>query len=253
MSDLIERVSNSRIISDFNGVVVRSTIFKTVYVGAVFAFRNPITLPRIIQLGVLRSYELALNSKVDEERILRKKVSLIRNVPVGEFERLALNSNPFDINADFVNFIVCMKKDLGVDRITIPVITRDSGDYLTYWLENTRTMQLHDNTPSGFLELYGIRLEIIANSFRVENGYYNGEIEPGEKSRILFPVDPLITIDKREKYMIGDKPRIILVDAEEYAHLSHLGYDKKMLYLINLQDKIRLDERVKKAVDFLEL
>jgi len=249
MKDLIERVTNSPIISDFNGVIVRSTFLKTAYTGAVFAYRNPITLPRIIWLGVLRGYELILNSKVNEEEIIRKKVSLIKRVPVGEFEKLAVNPNPFKINADFINFVEYIKKELGKKEITIPVITRDSGDYLAYWL-NAGTIPLDYNTPLNFLKLHGIRLEIIANSFKTQNKYYTGEIEPSEKSRILFPNDPLITGDKREKYMIGNKPRVVLVDTEEYTHLSHLGYDSKKLCLINIQDKKSLYERVKKAIDF---
>lgn len=250
MKDLIERVSSSQIMSDFNGVIVRSTFLKTAYTGAVFVYRNPITLPRIIWLGVLRGYEIMLNSKVNEEEIIRKKVSLIKRVPVWQFEKLAVNPNPFKINVDFINFVEYIKKELGKKEITIPVITRDSGDYLAYWFKNTRTAHLDYNTPLNFLKLHGIRLEIIANSFKTQNNYYTGEIEPGEKSRILFPNDPLITGDKRKKYIIGNKPRVVLVDTEEYTHMSHLGYDSKKLCLINLQDKTSLHERVKKAIDF---
>ncbi len=66
----------------------------------------------------------------------------------------------------------------------------------------------------------------------------------------MFPVDSLITAGKRTKYMLGDKPRVVIVDTEEYIHLSHLGYDSKKLCLINIQDKKSLNERVKEAVDF---
>ncbi len=180
--DLVEKVSSSPIMSDFNGVVVRSNLFKTAYAGYIFAYRNPITLPRIFWLGALRGYELMLNSNVNEEDILRKKVSLIKGVQVGQFEKLAIDPNPFEINFDFINFVEKMKKELCKDEITIPVITRDSGSYLKYWLENASNMLLHYNNPLDFLELYGIKLEIIANSFEIENGYYTGEIISSEES-----------------------------------------------------------------------
>ena len=109
---------------------------------------------------------------------------------------------------------------------------------------------LPDNTPEEYLRAWGIKLEIIANTYETdENGLYTGRVSPSEKSQILFPDSPLITSEKLEKYSIGNRRRIIIIDNEEYNIYRNNGLPGN-IRIINIQDEISQKE-IDNAIKFI--
>ena len=59
-----------------------------------------------------------------------------------------------------MNTVNILMKGLGIDKITIPVITRD-GDYVHHWFSGYKRELLGNNTPEQYFKYCGIQLEII--------------------------------------------------------------------------------------------
>jgi len=247
--DLAERVSNSLVIADFNGVVAVSRFWRT------FAMHYPIGLKDIsnfFRFASTRFLELNNGYNLDSDEILRKKVSFIKGMSHHEVLKLLKYKFSLEVNQEFVNIVNRLRESLGMSEITVPVITRD-GDYVHYWFSGYKRKLLGDNTPEKFFECYNINLRIISNSYETDEiGVYTGRVFPSEEGRILFPDNPLITSEKSGKYSIGKKRRIVLVDAEEARYMERKGYERDLLFLIDVDDKKRLDERIGEAKEFIQ-
>ena len=147
----------------------------------------------------------------------------------------------------FVSTILRLKRMLNLDRITVPIISRDDESLINHWLNESTYF---DHTPLNYLDLNGINIEVIANDFENENGLYTGNVHPSEKSKILFPENPLITLNKMEKYTIGGRRRLILIDNEEEKYIKNHGYDEK-LFFVNIHDRKNLQKNIEKSARFL--
>lgn len=158
-----------------------------------------------------------------------------------------MQSSLYNLNRDFVSTLFKLRRILKLKDINIPVISRDDESFINYWLFNSNHF---GHSPLDYLRYNGIELHIIANNFEVENGVYTGNVSPSKNSSILFSKDSLITLDKGDKYMIGGRKRLILVDNEEIDYLKGKKLDEN-LFLINIQNKKNLQKEIEKGAMFI--